>query len=177
MIEPKVSWMCEDENGELVQLNDWNIKQIYSGYESDIKTIYLWNNKGDNYDDETNGIDEINHPKVATMQDVKITIITNDNESKDVVNRKWIQAKGLTYGLNEKNKQVQNDNDFTPIGLNSSYTLSAENIPHGNISGERNNGTKDDVKNYAKFQLKCVVPQDAKSATMKAMARIVYFYI
>lgn len=102
MIEPKVSWMCEDENGELIQLNDWNIKQIYSGYESDIKTIYLWNNKDDNYDDETNGIDEINHPKVATMQDVKITIITNDNESKDVVNRKWIQAKGLTYGLNEK---------------------------------------------------------------------------
>jgi len=37
--------------------------------------------------------------------------------------------------------------------------------------------TEQDVKNYAKFQLKCVVPQDAKSATRKIVARVVYYYI
>ena len=177
MVAPKISWSYENDNGDMKTLSDWTIKKIYSGYESDIKTIYLWNNKGDNYNDEINGIDEVNHPKVATMQDVTITTTTTDSESQDVINGKWIKVKCLTSGLDAQNQKVKCDEDFTAIGLNTSHGLSAENVEHGTISGGRNNGTEQDVKNYAKFQLKCVVPQDAKSATRKIVARVVYYYI
>ena len=108
---------------------------------------------------EANAIDEV----VSILKENKIRKIIQLNVS------------GAFHTSYMQNASVELENIFKDI------EFSVPKIDLGlNVDGkiyDVNKYTKDDIKNYAKFQLKCVVPQDAKSATMKAMARLVYFYI
>jgi len=175
MAAPKVSWKHEDA-GLMVDFSAWNMNKINADDDSPIQTIYLWNNFGDNYDDEKDGEDPENHPKISDMQDVQITTTSSDADSMDVVKDKWIRVKLLSIGKDENGVDLQPETAFTPIGGDATHVLTAEGMREGVISGARNSGTLADKANYAKFEIMCHVPANAPAGPRSLATRIIYYY-
>ena len=175
MAAPKVSWKHLD-NGKFVDFSAWNMNKINADDYSAKQTIFLWNNFGDNYNDEVEGVDKDAHPVISDMQDVQITTTSSDADSMDVVNDKWIQVKLLSIGKDEEGNDLEPETAFTAIGGDTTHTLTAEGMREGCISGGRNNGLLSDVNNYAKFEMQCHVPANAPAGPRTLATRIIYYY-
>ena len=175
MAAPIVSWK-HDDGGLMVDFSAWNMNKINADDDSAIQTVYLWNNYGDDYNDELEGEDLENHPHISDMQDVQITTTSSDADSMDVVNDKWIRVKLLSIGKDEEGNDLEPETAFTPIGGDATHVLTATGQREGVISGERNAGTLADTANYAKFQIYCHVPANAPAGPRSIATRVIYYY-
>ena len=152
MSAPIVSWYNE-ENDEVV--SNWDSGVVDAGQPGPQKTILVWNNRA--------GIEDVAH-----MQDCVLTTTDGEADTLDVVQDKWVNCR-----VDSANESV-----FTEIGGGDSKSIRGEGNDEGIIQGVSNDGSLEDVSNYAKVTLYVHPPLHGVSAGRRDFKlRASYFYV
>lgn len=154
-LEPIVSFFDKETNVDL-SVDGWDVGTVKADTESEVLQLRVWNNKG-------------GEELASTMQECELFILdANEVRLQPIVTEGWL--KGRCTSLGGANFTTIDDTVVLNIGSSESNNQDFE------IFGDINDGTEEDVRNFADVDLKFEVPFGATHGEKGFYIAVKYFF-